>query len=263
MLVRNTFKNRLIHQVLATLFVLPFALPLFWIVAVSFQGEGLKENYTAVVTQTPFLRFLVNSVIISASMIAIVCTCTMLASYALAKLKFVGRDFFLLLAVSGLMLPGIALTVPLFQMVRKAGLFDNYLAVILPLCAVILPMTILLTRNFIMGVPDELLEASRIDGANSFAALRTIVVPLAKPILAVIIVWSFLNSWNDFLFPLLFLQDPEMQAITQVPTYFTSTYGSDVPKIFAALTMMCLPIVVAYLGFQRFFERGLTAGALK
>lgn len=263
MLVRDTPRNRVIHQVLATLVVLPFLLPLLWIVMISFEGQGVVANYSAVITQTPFLRFLVNSVIISVSTIALVFVCTMLASYALAKLRLPAREFLFLVIVAGLMLPVIALTVPLFQMVRQAHLFNNFLAVVLPLSAVIMPMTILLTRNYIMGIPDELLEASRIDGASSFRALRSVILPLSKPIVAVIIVWSFLNSWNDFLLPLLFLQDPNMQAITQVPTYFTSTYGSDVPKIFAALVMMCLPVVVAYLAFQKFFERGLTAGALK
>jgi raffinose/stachyose/melibiose transport system permease protein len=115
----------------------------------------------------------------------------------------------------------------------------------------------------VAGIPEEMIEAAKIDGANSFGILLRVVLPLSKPIAAVVVVWSFLNSWNEFLLPLLFLQDTSLQVVTQVPTYFTSTYGSDVPKIFASLVMMCLPVVIAYLSFQRFFERGLTAGALK
>jgi ABC-type glycerol-3-phosphate transport system permease component len=126
-----------------------------------------------------------------------------------------------------------------------------------------MPMTILMTRNYLRGVPDELFEAARIDGADSFTALIRIAIPLAKPIIAVIMVWSFLNAWNEFFLPLLFMQDSELQAITQIPTYFTAQYSSDISKIFAALTLMCLPIVIAYISFQKFFERGLTAGALK
>jgi ABC-type glycerol-3-phosphate transport system permease component len=216
-----------------------------------------------VFTQTPFLRFLINSLFISIGTVALVFVCTMLAGYALGKLHFKGRELIFTGILAGLMLPAIALIVPLFMMVRRFGLFNNYLAVIVPLAAVLLPMTILLARNFIKGIPDELLDAARIDGATSFGALTRIVVPLSRPIIAVVIVWAFLNSWNEFLLPLLFLQDTSLQAVTQIPTYFTSTYGSDVPKIFAALVLMCLPIVIAYLAFQKFFERGLTAGALK
>lgn len=263
MFTRPTLRNRILYQVLATVCILPFALPLFWIVSISFQGQGPIANYGAVITQTPFLRFVVNSVIISAGTIAIVFSCTMLAGYALGKLNFVGRQLIFNAILVGLMLPVTALIVPIFLIVRQFGLFNNFIAVIVPLCAVILPMTILLTRNFVSGIPDELLDAAKIDGATSFGILARIVIPLAKPIVAVIIVWALLNSWNEFLLPLLFLQDTQLQAVTQIPTYFTSTYGSDISKIFAALVLMCLPIVVAYLAFQKFFERGLTAGALK
>jgi ABC-type glycerol-3-phosphate transport system permease component len=252
-----------VHQVLATILILPFLLPLIAIVATSFGGQGALANYTAVITQTPFLRFIVNSLVISAGTIAIVFTATMLAGYALAKLRFTGRSLIFNAILVGLVLPGIALIVPMFIFVQRLGLFNNYLAVILPLCAVIIPFTLLLTRNYLRGVPDELLEAAKIDGATSFRALIHVVLPLSRPIIAVIIVWAFLNSWNEFFLPLLFLQDPNMQAVTQVPTYFTSTYGSDQTKIFASLVLMSLPIVIAYLSLQKFFERGLTAGAVK
>lgn len=260
---RATTGSRVLHQVLATLLVLPFALPLVWIVMISFGGQGALANYAAVFTRTPFLQFLRNSVVISVGTIGIVFVATIFASYAFAKMKFIGREALFLTIIAGLMLPVIALIVPLFMIVRQTGMFNNFFAVIIPLCAVILPMTVLLTRNYIAGIPDELIEASRIDGANSFRILLSVILPLSKPIVAVIVVWSFLNSWNEFLLPLLFLTDTSLQAVTQVPTYFTATYGSDVPKIFAALVLMCAPIVVAYLAFQSFFERGLTAGALK
>lgn len=263
MFSRPTWRSRVGYQLLATILILPFAVPLLWIVTISFQGAGATANYNAVFTQTPFVRFLLNSLLISIGTVALVFVCTMLAGYALGKLKFRGRELIFTGILAGLMLPAIALIVPLFMMVRRFGLFNNYLAVIVPLAAVLLPMTILLTRNFMKGIPDELLDAARIDGATSFGALTRIVIPLSRPIIAVVIVWAFLNSWNEFLLPLLFLQDTSLQAVTQIPTYFTSTYGSDVPKIFAALVLMCLPIVIAYLAFQKFFERGLTAGALK
>ncbi|MFT4110885.1 carbohydrate ABC transporter permease [Propionicimonas sp.] len=260
---RPTWRSRVAYQVLATVLILPFVLPLLWIVMISFEGAGAAANYAAVFTQTPFVRFLFNSLLISIGTVALVFVCTMLAGYALGKLEFRGRELIFTGILAGLMLPAVALIVPLFMTVRRFGLFNNFLAVIVPLTAVLLPMTILLARNFIKGIPDELLDAARIDGATSFGALTRIVIPLSRPIIAVVIVWAFLNSWNEFLLPLLFLQDTSLQAVTQIPTYFTSTYGSDVPKIFAALVLMCLPIVIAYLAFQKFFERGLTAGALK
>ncbi len=260
---RTTVKSRLVHQTLATILILPFLLPLIAIVVTSFGGQGAVANYSAVITQTPFLRFLVNSLVISAGTIAIVFSTTMLAGYALSKMKFAGRSLLFNAILVGLVLPGLALVVPMFIFVQRLGLFNNFLAVILPLCAVIIPFTLLLTRSYLNGIPDELIEAAKIDGATSFTTLIRVVMPLSRPIIAVLIVWSFLNSWNEFFLPLLFLQDPNLQAVTQVPTYFSSTYGSDQTKIFASLVLMSLPIVIAYLSLQKFFERGLTAGAVK
>jgi raffinose/stachyose/melibiose transport system permease protein len=178
-------------------------------------------------------------------------------------MKFAGRRLLFNAILVGLVLPVIALIVPLFILIARLQLFNNFIAVIVPLAAVLIPLTLLLTKNYLDGIPVEIIEAAKIDGASSFSTLFRIVIPLSRPITAVIIVWAFLNSWNEFFLPLLFLQDPDLQVITQVPTYFTSTYGSDVPKIFAALVLISLPIVIAYLSMQRYFERGLSAGAIK
>jgi raffinose/stachyose/melibiose transport system permease protein len=148
-------------------------------------------------------------------------------------------------------------------MVQRLGMFNTYWSVILPLAATTIPFTLLLAHNYLRQIPDEVLEAARLDGCTSFGTLLRVVLPLSRPITAVVIVWAFLQSWNEFFLPLLFLQDPDLQTLTQIPVYFTTAYGSDVPKIFAALLLISIPIVVTYLLLQRFFERGLTSGAIK
>lgn len=263
MLERPTLATRWIAQIAATLLVIPFLFPLVAMVAKSFDGAGFVANYSAVLTQTPLLRSTINSAIISAGVIALVYVCTMLAGYAFGKLRFTGKKLVFTAILVGLVLPTIALIVPLFIMVDRFGLFNNYLAVILPLATTIVPFTLLLARNYMASIPDEVLEAAQIDGCTSFGTLIRVVIPLAKPITAVIIVWSFLQAWNEFFLPLLFLQDESMQTVTTIPLYFTSTYGSDQPKIFAALVLICLPVVVTYLLLQRFFEKGISAGAIK
>ncbi|MFT4221233.1 MAG: carbohydrate ABC transporter permease [Microbacterium sp.] len=260
---RPTRLSRIVCQTLATLIALPFAVPLVALVAMSFQGQGAVANYTAVITQSPFLRFLVNTVVFAAGTIVIVYVCTMLAGYAFSKLDFRGRGLLFGAILVGLILPAIALIVPLFTIYARLKLFNNYVAIMVPLAAVLIPLTLLLAKNYIDGIPDEIIEAARIDGATSFGALFRIVIPLSRPITAVVVVWAFLNAWNEFFLPLLFLQDESLQVLTQVPTYFTNTYGSDVPKIFASLVLISLPVVIAYLCLQRYFERGLSAGAIK
>lgn len=260
---RTTRRQQIIFQILATVIVLPFLAPLVAIVAISFDGAGAWTNYTTVLAETPFLRFALNSAAISIGTIVVVYASTMLAGYALAKLKFKGRRLVFYAILAGLVLPAISLLVPMFIFVQRLNLFNNYFAVIIPLSAVTIPFTLLLARNYLQGIPDEVLEAARLDGADSFRTLIQIVLPLARPITAVVVVWAFLQSWNEFFLPLLFLQDVNMQTVTQIPLLFTSTYGSDVPKIFAALVLIGLPVVIAYLLLQKFFERGLTAGAVK
>lgn len=260
---RPTILSRTLSQIVVTVFVLPFLLPLIAIVAKSFDGEGFIANYTAVLTKTPLLQATFNSVVISAGVIALVYVCTMLAGYAFGKMQFTGKKLVFNAILVGLVLPAIALIVPLFVIVQQLNLFNNYLAVIIPLASTIVPFTLLLTRNYLNAIPDEVLEASRIDGCNSFSTLIRIVLPLAKPVTAILIVWAFLQAWNEFFLPLLLLPDPSMQTVTTIPAYFTSFYGSDQPKIFAALVLISLPIVIAYLCMQKFFEKGLSAGAIK
>lgn len=260
---RPTIRGRILGQLLATAIVIPFTLPLIAIVAKSFDGQGAIENYAAVLTRTPFVQSMLNSAVISLGVIAIVYVVTMLAAYAFGKMNFRPKELLFNAILVGLVLPTIALIVPLFVMVQRLELFNNYLAVILPLATMIVPFTLLLTRSYIAAIPDEILEAARIDGCTSFSTLTRIVLPLAKPITAVLIVWAFLQAWNEFFLPLLFLPDPALQTVTTIPLYFTSTYGSDQPKIFAALVLICLPVVIAYLSLQKFFEKGLSAGAIK
>jgi raffinose/stachyose/melibiose transport system permease protein len=261
--VRPNLITRIVCQVVVTVIALPFALVLLVILATSFGGAGFAANYGAVLTKTPFVQSTLNSAIISLGVIALVYVCTMLAAYAFAKMRFSGKKLVFNAILVGLVLPSIALIVPLFIMVQRLNLFNNYLSVIVPLGTTIIPFTLLLTRNYLASIPDEVLEAARLDGCTSFGALTRVVLPLSRPITAVIIVWAFLQGWNEFFLPLLFFQDPSLQTVTTIPLYFTSTYGSDQPKIFAALVLICLPVVIAYLCLQKFFEKGLSAGAIK
>lgn len=263
MLIRRSPVTRTVCQIVVTLVAVPFALPLVVIIAASFEGAGAWANYSAVLTKTPFIRSLFNSVVISLCVIALVFVCTMLAGYAFGKMQFTGKKLVFNAILAGLVLPSIVLIMPLFMMVQFFGLFDSYISVVLPLASTIVPFTLLLTRNYIMGIPDEVLEAARLDGCTSFGALVRVVLPLSRPITAVIIVWAFLQAWNEFFLPLVLFQDASMQTLTTIPMYFTSAYGSDQPKIFAALVLISLPIVTAYLCLQKFFEKGLSAGAIK
>ncbi len=255
-------RTRVLLQILLTVLVIPFVFPLVAMVQGSLRGAGWA-NYRTVLSLQLLPGFFINSSIIAAAVIVVVLICTMTAAFGFSKLNIKGKEFFFWLLLACLTLPGVVLLAPLFATVTQAGAYNTLWAVILPVAALQIPFTTLLARNFVDGIPNELLEAARVEGANTGRTFWYVLLPLSRPIMAAILVLVFINSWNEFLLALLFLQTPDHQTITLVPQYFVGQYNNDQTKVLAAAVLTGLPVVIAYIGLQRFFERGLAAGALK
>lgn len=254
--------SRIILQVILTLFAIPFVLPLVAMVQGSLAGDGWG-NYRAVLAVPELPLFFRNSALIAVATIIIVYVLTMLAAFGFAKLHIRGKAFYFWLLIAALTLPEVVLLTPLFATVTSLNIYNTYWAVILPLSALQLPFTVLLARNFMDGIPDELMEAARIDAANTVSTFWYVILPLTRPIGAAIIVFTLLGAWNDYLLPLVFLVDPSTQTITQLPQFFVGQFSNDQTKVLASAVITAIPEVVAYLSLQRLFERGLSAGALK
>jgi raffinose/stachyose/melibiose transport system permease protein len=249
-------------QVLITLLVIPYLFPLVVMVQGSLAGQGWG-NYAAVFAVPGFGQFFLNSIIIAVSVIAIVYVVTMLAAYGFAKLAIRFREVYFWLLLACLTLPEVVLLAPLFATAQALGIYDTYWSVILPLAALQVPFAVLLTRNFINGIPDELFEAARVDGATTLRGFLSLVIPLTKPIAAAIVVFTLIGAWNNYLLPLVFLQSQDRQTITLIPSFFIGQFSNDQTKILASAVLTAIPEVVAYLSLQRLFERGLSAGAIK
>jgi raffinose/stachyose/melibiose transport system permease protein len=258
----RTRAGRIVLQIVATFLIVPFLFPLVVMIKGAFAGEGIK-NFTAVLQVPGFARFFGNSLIIAVVVIALVYAVTMMAAFGFAKLHLRFREVYFWLLLACLTLPEVVLLAPLFATDTRLGLYDTYWAVILPLAALQVPFAVLLTRNFINGLPDELFEAARVDGANSWQGFRHLVIPLTRPIAAAVIIFTLVAAWNDYLFPLVFLQSPDLQTITLVPQFFVGEFSNDQTKILASAVITAIPEIVAYLSLQRLFERGLSAGAIK
>ena len=255
--------KRILLQVVVTIMVLPYLFPIIVMLQGSLAGQGF-ENYKAVAEVPGFARFFINSAIISVSVIALVYACAMLASYGFAKLRLFGREVYFWMLLACLTLPEVVLLAPLFTTDQKLNLYNTYWAVILPLAALQIPFAVLLTRNFISGLPNELFEAVRVDGAGPVRTFRHLIVPLTRPIAAAVIIFiTLIAAWNDYLMPLVFEQATNMQTITLIPQFFIGEFNDDQTKILASAVVTAIPEVIAYLGLQRLFERGLTAGAVK
>lgn len=262
MFTKQSLLGRIVSQVLIVVCVVAILVPLALIVRVSIDGEGWR-NYVAVFTTTPFVRFLANSVVVTGATVAIVLILAISAAYAAAALRPRGMTVVVTLILAGLSMPAIALVVPVFSLVQSLGLFDTYWAVIVPLTALSVPFGVLVGSNYIRSIPIEVFEAATLDGAGSFRTFTSIVLPICRPILSVIAIFTFLAAWNEYLLPLLFLQDVDLKVVTQVPVYFQSQRLADTPKIFAANVLISLPIVAFYLALQSTFRKGLASGAVK
>ncbi len=262
MLETRSRLSRVALQIILTIMVLPFLFPLVVMIQGSFAGLGWG-NYLAVLSIPSIPRYFVNSTVIAAAVIAIVFVCTVLAAFAFSKLRVPGKELYYWLLITGLTLPEIVLITPLFATAAATGLYDTLLAVILPTAALQIPFTVLIVRNYFDGIPNELFEAARVDGANTGRTFLAVVLPLSLPITATVVILTLIASWNAFLLPLIFLQSADNQTVTLLGQFFIGEFTNDQTKILAGAVISALPTVLAYVFAQRYFERGLAAGALK
>jgi len=254
--------SKIVLQIILTIMVLPFLFPLIAMVQESLAGQGW-DNYRVVWGTGVVPEFFRNSAIIAAGVIIIVYALTMLAAFGFSKLHIRGREIYFWMMLAALTLPEVVLLTPLFSTAIRLGLYNTYFSVMLPLAALQIPFAVLLTRNFVNGIPDDLFDAARVDGASAARIFWRIILPLTRPIAAAIIILTLIGAWNDYLLPLVFLQTSATETITLLPSYFVSEFSDDQTKVVASAVITAIPEIIAYLCLQRLFERGLTAGALK
>lgn len=255
-------RSKIVLQIVLLILTIPYVIPLVQMFVGSLGGIGFM-NYKVVWDTGIVLIYFRNSLTIAAAVILLVYGFSMTAGFGFAKLHVFSKEVFFWMILVALTLPEVILLSPLFVTFQKLRLFNTFLAVILPIAALQLPFTILLTRNFDNGIPSEFMEAARIDGAGVVSIFWHIILPLTRPIAASIIILTLINSWNAYLLPLLFLQDPNMQTLTLLPQFFQGEYTNDQTKILAAAVMTIIPEIIVYLFMQKSFEKGMSAGALK
>jgi raffinose/stachyose/melibiose transport system permease protein len=262
MLEVRRLRSRIVLQIVLALLTIPFLLPLVEMVRGAFAGRGV-ENFVVVWETGVVPTFFRNSAILSLSVIALVYVGSMTAAFGFSKLRVRGKEIYFWLMIVALTLPEVILLSPLFVTFTKLQMYDTMFAVILPLAAVQLPFAVLLARNFYDGIPTELVDAARIDGASVPRLFWHVMLPLTKPIASAVVVLTLINAWNNYLLPLVFLQDRSNQVVTLLPQFFIGQYSNDQTKILAAALMAAVPTILAYILLQKNFERGLSAGALK
>lgn len=258
-------------------------LPLYWMISGSFkvQADAMRtppewlpshptlENYRKLFRYgsllqgpRPALRWLLNSLLVS-SVVAISAVVTSaLAGYALGKKQFPGRAIVFWLIVGTMMLPKQVSLTPLFLLIIQLGWLDSYPGLIAPyLCY---PFGIFLVRQFMQQIPDELLAAARIDGAGEWRVFWHVVLPMARPALGAVAIFSFMGAWNEYLWQLIVTNRPEMYTLPVGVSKLVSNMGYfDLGLAMAGATVAFLPMLVVFVSFQRYFVRGISVGALK
>ena len=174
-----------------------------------------------------------------------------------------GRDGVLVLFLLGLMVPFQSVMIPIYYLLRDTHLLETYWAFIVPGIAIRLPFGIFLMRGFFRGLPPELGDAARTDGANEWGVFRQVMLPLSWPGLATLIVFQFMWAWNEFAMPLIFVQRDELRPVSLGTMFFFGRFTADRGMIAAGVTLSMIPVVLLYLILQRRFIEGITAGALK
>ena len=249
--------------------------PLLWMLAASFMAPGEASayppplvpshptfaNYRELFAHAGMGRYLANSVLLAVAATALSLIFNVMGGYAFAKLRFRGRDRLFRLMLGALVIPGQVAMVPLFLLLKQMGLVNSYGGIIVPALASI--FGIFLVRQYALSIPDDLLEAARIDGASEWRIFVEVVVPLLKPIIVTLAVFTLLGTWNDFMWPLIVLSDQDLYTLPVALASLSREHVQDNELMMAGAVLTTLPVLVVFLSLQRYYMQGLMLGAVK
>lgn len=257
------------------LIALFFLLPILWMLSTSFKPfaewvqpnwiprDPTTKNFTSIFADPtlPAMRWFFNSVFVAAAFTALVVIIDAMAAYAYARMEFAGRNLLFGLLLATLVMPGIMFLVPNYLTINRLGWLDSYQGVIAPGLSGVFGVFFL--RQFFQSIPRELEEAARIDGAGTWTIFFRVVLPLARGALATLAVITFLTSWNDFLWPLLILNDREMQTLPVGLATLQGQYTFDYGRLMAGATITAAPVLVIYFLLQRYIVQSVAMTGLK
>ncbi len=249
--------------------------PMYWMLRTSVAGtdelstlpvrlwprQWLWDNYVEPWRQYPFARWLFNSVVIAVLSVTLTVVINLCAGYAFAKLRFPFRNLLFLLILSTLMVPVQVIMIPQFQVVIDLHLLNTTWGVVLPRLAE--AFGLFMARQFFLAVPDELLEAAKCDGAGIFRTFWRIVLPLSKPLVAVLVIFTFMWRWNEFVWPLIVLTDSSSYTLPVGLQFLVQQFGSNFGPLLAMSFLSILPMLLVFAVFQRYFVEGVARTGIK
>lgn len=273
--MKNKKAGEILKYTVLIILSIIFVIPVVWVVLSSFKDASdlykwppsilptrfTFENYTMAFNKGNFGLYFYNSTFVTVIATIITIIINTMAGYALAKYKFKGSTFLLIAFISTLMIPLEVIMIPIFGVIRKVGLYNSLWGIIIPPAAT--PTGLFIMRQYLLSVPDELLEAARIDGASEWSIFARIIVPIAKPVMAVLAIFSFMWRWNDFLWPLIVISDPKKYTIQLAISNFMGEYNVDWNSLLSMSVISMIPVLIIFLIFQKQFVRGMVTSGMK
>ena len=267
--------NKTVCNALKVILIAVFFFPIIWIFLSSFKNQSelftypltmlpadpTLENYKAAFKTGNFIRYFNNSLFVAVVSTLITIMINTMAGYALSKYIFKGRDTIFFLMIATLMIPLQVILVPIFILEKNLGLLNSLWGIIIPPAAT--PTGIFLSRQYMLTIPNSLIEAARIDGAGEWFIFQRIILPLAKPIIATLAIFSFMWRWNDFLWPFIVIANQKKYTLQLALANFVGQYDVDWSKLLSMTVISIIPLIIVFLIFQKYFIKGMTSGGVK
>ncbi len=268
---RKRYLAQIITGMILFLLALAALLPFVYMILISFTqkkaldlrfaGEVFNlQNYINVFANLNIGRALFNSVVVTGGACLLNMVIASMAAYGFSKKQWRGRDQIFMLYLATLMVPGQVTLIPTFTIMKTLNLLNTHIALMLP---IVNAFGVFLIRQFMVGVPDELIEAARIDGCSDFRIFLQIVIPLIKPVLVSLTIFTFITNWNDFLWPLVICTDEKMHTLTLAISALKGSYSTNYGLVMAGSTLAFLPPFILYLVLQKQFVEGIALSGIK
>jgi len=273
--------NKFIQYIVLILLAVFFMFPLIWMVVSSFKNDpqifsditSIKafilpafsdnyfHNYSDCLKQLPILKSMMNSFFYIGVIIIFSLIVNSLAGYGFARLDFPGKNIIFAILLSLMIIPAQTVMLPLFSIVFKLGWINSYLGLIIP--AIANPFYIFLFRQTFLGLPKEIEEAAKLDGANQYTIFVKLIMPLAKPIYATVAIMIFVATWNDFIWPVMVISDPSKQTIQMALSSLFSIQPVNYGRVMSGLTFVTIPVLIIFLTMQKYYVQGIVGSGSK
>jgi len=273
--------NKFMQYIVLILLALFFMFPLIWMIVSSFKNDpqilsdissfkafilpafsdNYFHNYSDCLKQLPILKAMINSFFYIGVIIFFSLIVNSLAGYGFARLDFPGKNIIFTILLSLMIIPAQTVMLPLFSIVYKLGWVNSYLGLIIP--AIANPFYIFLFRQTFLGLPKEIEEAAKLDGANQYIIFVKLIMPLAKPIYATVAIMIFVATWNDFVWPVMIMSDPSKQTIQMALSSLFSIQPINYGRVMAGLTFVTIPVLIIFLKMQKYYVQGIVGSGSK